>query len=238
MKKGLIQTGLLVALMFFMHACGGGSNVVPPDTDKPVDTGSSDGANKPGDIDSDSSDSASIFWGPRLNGSSLSPVSGADDVFSPGIADAVKRAARSVPNGASQSSLAVNGQTVSEISVHVVRTASGNLVHEVTDGSRLVIRVPGRPSGGPNLALYTNLIPGIEPDLSSFPHEVMGIWARDGEVGVFWDKSPSIPTVTVRFTRRLRNLRRRSRRSANRKWSHDKVSGRCADSRRFWPPQD
>ena len=30
------------------------------------------------------------------------------------------------------------------------------------------------------LAAFTGLISGIEPDLSSYPHEVLGVWAREG----------------------------------------------------------
>ena len=182
MKKGLIQTGLLFGLMFFMYACGGGSNDMAPDTEKPGGTGT------------DSSGGLSISWGPRLNTSDLSQLSGAEDVFTPNVAEAVMRAARAVPNGASQSSRTLNGQTVDEISVKVGRDDDENLVHEVTDSSQMYLRVPA-PRVGLELALFTNLIPGIEPDLSSYPHEVMGIWAWNGEIGAFWSKSPSIPPV-------------------------------------------
>lgn len=45
------------------------------------------------------------------------------------------------------------------------------------------------------LATFTGLIPGIEPDLSSYPHKVPGVWAFEGEAGAFWRQSPSVPPV-------------------------------------------
>ena len=54
---------------------------------------------------------------------------------------------------------------------------------------------------GQDLARFTDLRPGIEPDLSSYPHEALGMWAWDGgvdrplQVGAFWSRSPSIPPV-------------------------------------------
>ena len=139
-----------------------------------------------------------IAWGPRLDGSNLSPVSGAEDDFGPDVIGALVRAARAVPNGASQSSLVENGRTADETSVQVLRD-DGNLFYEVTDGARFVVRVPFSLSRqGFDLALLTDLHPGIEPDLSSYPHDLLGMWAWDleeGEVGVFWGRSPSIPPV-------------------------------------------
>ena len=71
-------------------------------------------------------------------------------------------------------------------------------MHELTDGSRIIVQVPapqGQPRVGLEMALFTDLIPGIEPDLSSYPHEVLGVWAWNGEFGAFWSQSPSIPLV-------------------------------------------
>ena len=139
---------------------------------------------------------APIAWGPRLDMSNLSTISGAEDDFGPDVIGALARAARAVPNGASQSSLLENGQTADEMSVEVVRHDDGSLVYEMTDGARMVVRVtPDLPRQGLDLALFTDLIPGIEPDLSSYPHELLGLWAWDGEFGAFWGMSPSIPAV-------------------------------------------
>lgn len=172
-------------ILLTLAACGGGDTV--------PETGS-------GPPDTDGTSGASIAWGPRLDKSDLSPFSGAEDEFGPEVVGALARAARAVPNGASQSSLVDGGgRTADEMSVQVVRDDDGNLVHEVTDGARIVVRVPfNLPRQGLDLALFTDLIPGIEPDLSSYPHEVLGMWAwdaGDSEVGVFWGRSPSAPPV-------------------------------------------
>ena len=110
-------------------------------------------------------------------------------------AAALARAARAAPRGASQSSRTENGRTADEISVGVVRDDDGNLVHEVTDNSQMFLLAPGiRPDI--DLALFTDLPVGIEPDLSSYPHDVWGLWASDSDVGAFYDRSPSVPPVT------------------------------------------
>ena len=73
----------------------------------------------------------------------------------------------------------------------------GNLVHEITDSARFWVRVPFiAPRQGFDLAAFTDLLPGIEPGLSSYPHEMLGVWASDGEAGAFWSMSPSIPPVS------------------------------------------
>ena len=150
--------------------------------------------------DTDGTGGASIAWGSQLGGSGFSPVSGAEDKFGPEVLEALVRAARAVPIGASQSSLVDEiGRTADEVSVQVVRNDDGNLVHEVTDGARIFVQVPFAVlRQGLDLALFADLTPGIEPDLSSYPHEVLGIWAwdiEDGEIGVFWGRSPSVPPV-------------------------------------------
>ncbi len=139
----------------------------------------------------------SIAWGPRLGGSGLSALAGAEDEFAPAAAGAVARAARTAPNGASQSSLAVDGRTADEMTVRVVTGEdAGGLAHEISDGARIVLRAPSPvPRRGLDLAAFTDLIPGIEPDLSSYPHEVLGVWAWDGEAGAFWGTSPPVPPV-------------------------------------------
>ena len=142
----------------------------------------------------------SIAWGPRLAGSGLSAFAGADDEFGGAVAEGLARAARAVPNGASQSSLVdADGHTADEISVRVVRDDDlGGLAHEITDGARIIVQVPFPvPRQGFALATFTGLIPGIEPDLSSYPHEVLGVWAweEEGEAGAFWSRSPSAPPV-------------------------------------------
>ena len=79
-----------------------------------------------------------------------------------------------------------------EVSVRVVRNNEGTLVYELKEGSQVVLVPSGPNEQVPGLALFTNLIPGIEPDLSSYPHELLGIWARDGQVRAFWSMSPSL----------------------------------------------
>lgn len=140
----------------------------------------------------------SIAWGPRLAESGLSALAGADDEFGDAVAGVLARAARAVPNGGSQSSLVdEDGRTADEVSVRVVRDVDlGGLAHEITDGARFIVQVPfPAPRQGFELAAFTGLIPGIEPDLSSYPHEVLGVWAweDEGEAGAFWSGSPSIP---------------------------------------------
>ena len=146
----------------------------------------------------------SIVWGPRLDTSGLSPVFGAGDEFAPDVMAALIRAARAVPNGASQSSwVDADGRTADEFSVRVVYDEDvGNLVHEITDHARIFVRVPFvAPRRGLALAAFTDLIPGIEPDLSSYPHEVLGVWAWEGEdgaleeAGAFWALSQPVPPV-------------------------------------------
>ena len=164
-------------MLLALGACGGGGGDTAPETG-----------------------GVSIAWGPRLAGSGLSALSGGEDEFGAEIADALARAARAAPNGASQSSLVDgSGRTAEEISVQVVRDDDGNLVYEVTDGARIVVQAPSSlPRQGLALAVFTDLIPGIEPDLSSYPHEVMGMWVWDtggGEAGVFWGMSPPVPPV-------------------------------------------
>ena len=182
--KRVTQTALLFGLSFVLSACSGNRVDKPPDTD---------GAG--GD---------SIAWGPRLGGSDLSPVIGAQDDFAADAIAALHRAARTVPNGASQSSRDIDGdgRTDDEMSVHVVRDDDGRLVHEVTDRSQIAVQVPapaGMPRQGFSLILFTDLIPGIEPDLSSYPHEVLGVWVWEdtGEVGAFWSSTQPIPSVDL-----------------------------------------
>ena len=172
MDKRVMRTTVLVGLSFWLYACGS--------------------TNGGGD---------SIAWGPPLDASDLSPVHGAEDAFGPDVAGALMRAARAVPKGATQSSSVEDGRTADEMSVQVVRDDDGNLVHVVTDSSRTYARVQA-PRVDIDLALFTDLIPGIEPDLSSYPHEVLGMWAWEGgaegaddalEVGAFWSMSPSPP---------------------------------------------
>ncbi len=139
--------------------------------------------------------------GPRLESSNLSPIIGAEADFGPEVAEALARAARAVPNGASQSSSVENGRTADEMSVSVVRDEGGSLVYEVRDDEdRLVASVPKTPDQDIRLALFTDLIPGIEPDLSSYPHELLGVWATADEAGAFWSRSPEIPAAAFDAT--------------------------------------
>ena len=125
----------------------------------------------------------------------FSPIDGATDEFAL-LTAAIARAAQATPLGASQSSAVdEDGRTADEVSV-AVEYSEGQVVYEVTDSARWVVRVPELPHEGFDIALFTTLIPGIEPDLTTYPHDVFGMWAWEGDVGVFWTRSPSIPEVT------------------------------------------
>ena len=177
-----LTVGVLVALVG-LAGCGGSNAIdLPP-------AGSGNGG--PPDA---------IAWGPRLAESGLSALAGADDAFGASVAGALARAARAAPNGGSQSSLVdEDGRTADEVSVRVVRDVDvGGLAHAITDGARFIVQVPFPvPRQGFALAAFTGLIPGIEPDLSSYPHEVLGVWAweDEGAAGAFWSRSPSVPPV-------------------------------------------
>lgn len=177
---GMIAT---VGLVAALSACGGSST--RPDI--PHGGNGDDHGSGGGDL---------IGWGPVVEGTHLSRMHGAQDRFGADTADAIRRAARTAPQGASQSSLATNGRTSDEVSVQVVRNDAGALVHEVTDGARFVLHVPG-PHVGFDLSMFTTLPLGIEPDLTSYPHELLGVWAWDGEVGAFWSQSPEIRPVSL-----------------------------------------
>ena len=178
-----LTAGVLVVLVG-LAGCGGSNGAIVP----PLVGSGNDGL------------PTSIAWGPRLAESGLSAFAGADDEFGGSVAGALARAARAAPNGASQSSLVdAGGRTADEVSVRVVRDVDlGGLAHEITDGARFIVQVPfPAPRQGFALAAFTGLIPGIEPDLSSYPHEVLGVWAWEGEAGAFWSQSP--PVLPVDF---------------------------------------
>ena len=154
---------------------------------------------EPGEPGTGATDGVSIVWGPRLAGSGLSALSGGNDAFGPAAAAGVGAAARTAPavavNGVSQ--LSLPGQTVDAMRVQVARDDDGNLVYELTDGGQIVVRVPSPlPRLGFSVAVFTDLIPGIEPDLSSYPHDLLGMWAWGDAAGAFWGRSPELPGVT------------------------------------------
>ena len=203
-KRAAALLAALAGLSLLLSACGNSGDTVSMDAGNgQPETG--DGAPGSGDGSPDPVDGApgdggppgpSIAWGPRLPSSDLSPIVGARDDFGADIPAAIARAAEAVPMGASQSSRVEDGRTADEMSVRVVRDEDGILVHEVTDGAQFVVQVPGPlPRQEASLALFTDLIPGIEPDLSSYPHEVLGVWAWGGHAGAFWSRSPPAPPV-------------------------------------------
>ena len=154
---------------------------------------------EPGEPGTGATDGVSIVWGPRLAGSGLSALSGGNDAFGPEAAGGLAAAARAAPaaavNGVSQ--LSLPGQAVDAMRVQVARDEDGNLVYELTDGGQVVVRVPSPlPRLGFSVAVFTDLIPGIEPDLSSYPHDLLGMWAWGDAVGAFWGRSPELPGVT------------------------------------------
>ena len=154
---------------------------------------------EPGEPGTGATDGVSIVWGPRLAGSGLSALTGGNDAFGPEAAGGLAAAARAAPaaavNGVSQ--LSLPGQAVDAMRVQVARDEDGNLVYELTDGGQVVVRVPSPlPRLGFSVAVFTDLIPGIEPDLSSYPHDLLGMWAWGDAVGAFWGRSPELPGVT------------------------------------------
>lgn len=183
-----ISIAIPIIALPILSACGGGGRGV-------ADLGSPTGQEPPRTGDSGGQTGSVPAWGPRLPSSNLSPIVGAADDFASVSAFALARAAQAAPLGASQSSRIGNGRTVNEFSVRVVRDDDGNLVHEVTDNSQTILHVPGLRQDF-DLALFTDLPVGIEPDLSSYPHDVWGIWAMDSDVGVFHGRSPSVPSAT------------------------------------------
>ena len=183
MVKALKQFSWLPCgvLALVLAACGGDSG---------------GGADAPGGVvwGSPLDPTVHIHWGPRLDMSELSPLAGAEADFSPDVIDALARAAQAIPNGASQSSrVDTSGQTTDEIEVKVVyNDKAQKQVYELTEGSQKV-QVPSSPPGQVSgLALFSTLLPDIEPDLSSYHHELLGIWAWDGQVGTFWSRSPPL----------------------------------------------
>ena len=154
---------------------------------------------EPGEPGTGATAGVSIAWGPRLAGSGLSALSGGNDVFGPAAAAGLAAAAGAAPalavNGVSQSSLV--SQAVDGMRVRVARDDDGNLVYELTDGGVMVVHVPSSiPRLGFGVAVFSDLMPGIEPDLSSYPHDLLGMWEWEGAVGAFWGRSPSIPGVS------------------------------------------
>ena len=181
----MLAIAAAAAAALFLAGCGGGGSKpmaegpIPTEPPAPTTPGTGIGP-----------------AGPRLAASNLSAIPGADDEFAPDIAGALARAAGATPLGASQSSQMDNGTTRNEWSVRVGRNDDGHQVYEVSDGSRIALHVPGLRTGF-DLALFTDLLPGIEPDLSSYPHELFGLWAWEGEVGAFWGMSPEIPQADL-----------------------------------------
>lgn len=189
MKMNIMKVAVLVAASFLLSACVGGGGTTGGEVD-PVPGGNGGG---------DTSLYPEI--GPRLASSDLSPIRGAEDDFGADVIDALVRAAGATPRGASQSSrVDQDGRTADEMTARVGRDDDENVVYQVTDHAQISLPVPAPARQGFNLALFTTLLPGIEPDLTSYPHEVLGLWAWDVgtgvEIGAFWDKSPSGPPTT------------------------------------------
>ena len=185
-KRAAALLAALAGLSLLLSACGNSGDNGSPDM---VDGSPGDGGPA----------GPSIAWGPGLPASSLSPIVGAQDDFGADIPAAIARAAEAVPMGASQSSRVENGRTVDEMSVRVVRGDDGSLVHEVTDGAQFVVRVPGPlPRQGARLAFFTDLIPGIEPDLSSYPHGGAGGVGVGRRCGRVLEPQPAGPASPVR----------------------------------------
>ena len=191
MKMNVMKVAVLVAASFLLSAClGGGGGTTGGEVD-PVP-----GGNGGGDT--------SLYpeRGPRLASSDLSPIREAEDDFGADVIDALVRAAGAKPRGASQSSrVDKDGRTADEMTARVSRDDDGNVVYQVTDSAQIYMPVPAPAREGFDLALFTTLLPGIEPDLTSYPHEILGLWAWESgtgvEIGAFWDMSPSGPPTTL-----------------------------------------
>ena len=185
----VLAAGALLALP--LSGCGGGGGGGPTTDGVPDNQPDDDGVTEPGD-----GGGVSIEWGPRLAGSGLSALSGGNDGFGPvaGLAAAARAAPAVAVNGVSQASLA--GLAVDAMRVQVGRDDDGNVVYELTDDGQIVVWVPSPlPRLGYSVAVFSDLIPGIEPDLTSYPHEVMGMWELGDAAGAFWSRSPSVPPV-------------------------------------------
>ena len=180
-----MKVAVLVTASFLLSACLGGGGTTGGEIDSvPGDDG---GGPVPGGT------SRYIERGPRLASSNLSPIREAEDDFGADVTAALVRAAQATPRGSSQSSrVDGDGRTTDEMTARVGRDDDGNVVYHVTDRGP----VPGPARQGFHLALFTTMLPGIEPDLTSYQHDVLGLWAWNGEVGAFWDKSPSGPPTT------------------------------------------
>ena len=194
-----------LCLALALSGCGGGSNSASTESMPPASGGGTPGGDSPepgGDPGTGGGTGAGgePTRGDRLESSDLSPIIEAKADFGPEVIEALARAAQAVPNGASQSSSVENGRTAREMSVSVVRDDDENLAYEVTDGAHIMARVPGPPNQDFRLALFTDMMPGIEPDLSSYPHELLGVWATADEVGAFWSSSQEIPAVAFDTT--------------------------------------
>ena len=161
MKMNVMKVAVLVAASFLLSAClGGGGGGVTGDT--------------------------SLYpeIGPPLESSDLSPIREAEDDFGADVIDALVRAAGATPRGSSQSSrVDGDGRTADEMTARVGRDDDGNVVYQVTDNAQISLPVPAPAREAFDLALFTTLLPGIEPDLTSYPHEVLGLWAWDVGTG-------------------------------------------------------
>lgn len=134
--------------------------------------------------------SMGIVMGAQLPHSDLSPIVGYEDTFDFNVVAALRSAAGATPNGASQASLVDgNNKTMSELQLRLVRNDAGDLVYEGTDEAGDTYR----KGDGFKISLFTSLPPGIEPDLTSYPHQLLGIWEWDGDVGTFWSNSQPLP---------------------------------------------
>ena len=174
-------------MALLLAACGGSSGGSGQDN-----PGGSDGSDQGNRGDS----SMGIVRETQLPDSDLSPIVGYEDTFEFdfNVVAALRSAAGATPNGASQASL-VDGdnKTMSEVQVRLVRNDAGDLVYEGTDedGTKY------RKGDGFKISLFTSLTPGIEPDLTSYPHQLFGIWEWDGEVGTFWSNSQPLPEMVA-----------------------------------------
>ena len=183
MMTGMKFTAL-ASVSLLLCACGSGD----PASELDQQPGETD--QQPGDAGQQPGET-----GQRLESSNLSPVLGAEDDFDADVIPALIAAARAIPFGTTQSTPVQGDRTPDEMTARVGRDEDGNVVYNVTGEGTFWTPVPGPPRQGLALALFTDLIPGIEPDLTSYPHEVLGLWATENQVGAFWDRSPGLETV-------------------------------------------
>lgn len=132
-----------------------------------------------------------IAWGPPISDTMLSPLLGVSDPFPANTVDALRAAVSASPalslTGVTQSSdITTDTVHTAHAMAATVRRDDDGQFHWLTDSNRLGVMLQ-RPRTRDDTALLavTTLSPGNESDLASYPHDLLGLWTRDGVVGAF-----------------------------------------------------